>query len=89
MNFFGGISVLVCKTPNCLGKVFHVNVNVHHVNYIILPAKVAAKDLSIKTSVQRTNLPHYYILVFVKRLGLGLGTGNRESRIETVPVLTV
>ena len=25
----------------------------------------------------------------VKRLGLGLGTGNRESRIETVPVLTV
>ena len=58
--------MLVCKTPNCLGKVFHVNVNVHHVNYIILPAKVAAKDLSIKTSVQRTNLPHYYILVLLK-----------------------
>ena len=32
-----------------------------------------------------------YILEIVKRLGLGLGLGieNRESRIETVPVLTV
>ena len=30
-----------------------------------------------------------YKFNIVKRLGLGLGTGNRESRIETVPVLTV
>ena len=32
-----------------------------------------------------------FIQIFVKRLGLGLGLGieNQESRIETVPVLTV
>ena len=33
--------------------------------------------------------PYHQSIKIVKRLGLGLGTGNRESRIETVPVLTV